>query len=427
MNTRHEALTRTLDLLGELLGPGQRGDIDAALGATRVHIAYPSSRADARTQAALYVLVCLLARSGVAVEAQLAAGPRLVALPGLDSPDFSEAMLAVVPRMFPGAKLGLPAGSPAFTIVFGDDPGRFSGTVIRICAHGPRAWVARNSNTAGPWAPDDSLVALAAVGLGAGEVFKDILRPLSVRHLEELDPLEPTFTVPFRMQETVNLGPIVVISAGAITQMFLMTLAAEGGISADLTIFDGDLTELSNVNRCPFVMTDALNVPKVDAVKQLVGRQRLVSGRLEVTPIARHLDEETQHLVAPGSTVVVGADDVAVRHRAQALQPIWLVIGATSHFLTLITEHPANQACAGCAHHALGDDVRVIPTWSLISFWAGYLVALRTIAHGAGMPYSAARRVTTFWPLHPDAIFEHGLAFSSRCPVRRHSEADQVA
>lgn len=421
MNTRQEALTRTLDLLGELLGPGRRDAIDAALGAARVHIAYPSSRADARTQAALYVLVCLLARSGVAVEAQLAAGPRLVELPGLDSPDFSEAMLAVVPRMFPGAKLGLPAESPTLTIVFGNDPGHFSGTVIRICADGPRAWVARNGNTAGPWAPADSLVALAAVGLGAGEVFKDILRPLSARHLEELDALEPTFTVPFHMQETVNLGPMVVISAGAIAQMFLMTLAAQGGISADLTILDGDLAELSNVNRCPFVMIDELNVPKVDAVKQLVG------GRLGVTPIARHLDEGTQRLVAPESTVIVGADDVAVRHLAQALQPIWLVIGATSHFLTLITEHPSDGACAGCAHHHLGDDVRVIPTWSLISFWAGYLVALRTIARAVGMPYGAARRVTTFWPLHPDAIFEHGLAFSSRCPVRRHSEADQVA
>lgn len=114
---------------------------------------------------------------------------------------------------------------------------------------------------------------------------------------------------------------------------------------------------------------------------------------------------------------MVGADDVEVRHRAQARRPEWLGVGATSHFLVLITEHPRGSACAGCAHVALGEDIAVIPTISIVSFWAGLLLALRLIARAGGRPYPLERQVTNFWPLCPESIFEHGLSRNRRCPL----------
>jgi hypothetical protein len=143
-------------------------------------------------------------------------------------------------------------------------------------------------------------------------------------------------------------------------------------------MFDRDKTALSNANRCPYVMVDELGRPKVIAIRDLL------PVRIRLTPIPDHLNGETRETVPSGSAIVVGADDISVRHFAQRLDPDWLVIGATSHFLALVTEHPLGEPCAGCAHVRLGDETAVIPTWSIISFWSGFLVALRVISRAMG-------------------------------------------
>ncbi len=158
-------------------------------------------------------------------------------------------------------------------------------------------------------------------------------------------------------------------------------------------------------------MIDQLDSLKVDVVGSFLPE------RLKLTPIARHLDGASSSLVPIHSTIVVGADDIGVRHLAQGLAPSCLTIGATSHFLTLVTEHPAGQPCAGCAHANLGEPVAVIPTWSIVSFWAGLLVAIRVVARAIGTSYAPSRQVTTFWPLRPDALFEHDLALNPTCPI----------
>ena len=102
MTDRSEALTRTLDLLGELLGPDRRSQIDDALGTARVRLVVDGEDlAHARTQAAIYVLTSLLIRSGLSVQALFAGVPRVVDLPGLAGREFGPAMTRAVPRMFP--------------------------------------------------------------------------------------------------------------------------------------------------------------------------------------------------------------------------------------------------------------------------------------------------------------------------------------
>jgi hypothetical protein len=418
VSDRREALTRTLDLLAELIGADRRDAIDRALETARIRLVVTGADlADARTQAAVYVLVSLLVRSGVSPETDLPTVPRRADLPGLDDKDFARALAAAVPRMFPGARLNVPTDRPDIAIVVGSAPAPPCHEVVRLSAYGPRAWVNRGQQSVGCWAPSDSLAALASAGLAAEESLKDVLRTITTEHIEVLDPLEPIFEVPFSVEDIVDLGRLIVISAGAITQQFLLTLAACTGVSADLVLFDRDTTALSNANRCPYVMVDELGRPKVE----VIGLQ--LPSRLSVTPISEHLDDSTRAVVPAGAAIIVGADDIGARHLAQGLDPAWLIIGATSHFLALITEHPADEACAGCAHRDLGDDIAVVPTWSIVSFWAGYLVALRVIARASGAPYPPTRRVTNFYPLRPESISEHGLVFNRHCPVRVHAEA----
>lgn len=415
MSDRAEAMTRTLDLLVELLGSDRRDAIDQALAFARVRLMVTAADlADARTQAAVYVLTSLLVRSGMSLEANLAHVARRVDLPGLAGDDFAGGLAAVVPRMFPGAEIREPTSNPDAILAIGSVAADTTADVIRLSANGSTASVARGHRASGKWDPMDSLSALASAGLAAEEVLKDVLRPLATSPLDVLEPLEPAFDVQMGVDGPIDLGRLVVVSAGAISQQFLLSLTAVEELSAELVMFDRDHTALSNANRCPYVMIDELGRPKVTAVGDLLPL------RIRLTPIPDHLSGETCASVPPGSAIVVGADDISVRHLAQRLDPHWLVIGATSHFLALVTEHPLGEPCAGCAHVRLGDEIAVIPTWSIISFWSGFLVALRVIARAMGHPYPPSRRVTNFWPLRPESVFEHELAFSRDCPVQDH-------
>lgn len=417
MSDRQEALTRTLDLLTELLPTVPRDSIDSILANTPVRLVVGAlDLADRRTQAAVYVLVSLLVRTGINVQAEMASVRRLVDLPGLTGGDFGASMRDAVPRMFPNAQLATTTARADIALVVGAAAVEGAASVVRLSAEGSRAWVTRGEKAMGRWDPSDGLVALAAAGLAATEALKDVLRPMAPR-VEVLDPLQPSFVVPVSLSDQVDLGRLFLISAGAISQHFVLSLAADKMVTADLVVLDGDVSALSNANRCPFVMIDDVGEPKVERIAAQL------PSRLRLDPIAHHLDDETEALVPAGATILVGADDIAVRHRAQRLSPSWLGIGATSHFFVFVTEHEVGEPCAGCAHAQLGQDIAVIPTLAMISFWAGLLLALRLVARAAGHRYPPTQSVTNFWALRPEAMIEHELTFNPMCPVRAHQPA----
>ena len=421
VSSRREALSRTLDLLSELLGSDRRSEIDVALQATRVRLVVAASDlATRQTQAAIYVATSLLIRSGIRVEASLPETPRLVDLPGMVGPDFGAGLAAAVQRMFPAAVLRAPQAEAEIVLAFGGAPApAASRGVLRVNCVGRVASIARRHDAPSAWRPDDALSAIAAAGLGAVEVHKDALSTVRGSNIEVLQPCEPTFETPFSVIGDVHLGDVDVVSAGAITQNLFLTLAAEQHLHGRFRVFDRDIAALSNVNRCPFVLLDKLNAPKVDML------EALLPSRIQVVPIAHHFDPATAPLIRPGATMVVGADDIGVRHAAQAMKPSWLGIGATSHFFVLVTEHADGQACAGCAHVNLGEDLGTIPTISIVSFWAGFLLALRLIAHGADLGvYSDNRQMTNFWPLRPGAIHEHALVVNAACPVQSNPDPE---
>ena len=114
---RREALSRSLDLIAELLPGVEREEIDAALGRTRVRLSVlPEDLLGAHAQAAVYVFASLVVRSGMQVEADGACASALRSA-GLQGDDFATTGISD-PRMFPAARLhplraGLTSSSPS--------------------------------------------------------------------------------------------------------------------------------------------------------------------------------------------------------------------------------------------------------------------------------------------------------------------------
>lgn len=213
------------------------------------------------------------------------------------------------------------------------------------------------------------------------------------------------------------LGPIAIgvvdaISAGAIVNAGLYAILARGEVTGCLRIFDGGRYELSNLNRYPLLGRRA-------ALAQLAKADHLASFAppgLLLEPVDHHFTPLDIAHAAP--RIVVGADDIAVRHVAQDANPDWLGIGATGHDEVRITEHEPGEPCARCAHPHVGEpDDALIPTIAPVSFQAGLRLVSRLLRAAAGDPTPAALRYATYWPLRPGTVVLGPTPAHPSCPI----------
>jgi hypothetical protein len=116
--------------------------------------------------------------------------------------------------------------------------------------------------------------------------------------------------------------------------------------------------------------------------------------------------------------IIIGADDIEVRHIAQEAGPKWLAIGATGHDEARITEHEPEESCARWAHPylELADD-STIPTIAPVSFQAGLRLASRLLSFAAGRATAPALRYATYWPLRPGSSSVGPTPDHPACPV----------
>jgi hypothetical protein len=210
----------------------------------------------------------------------------------------------------------------------------------------------------------------------------------------------------------VDFGDLDVVSAGAITNGLLAVLLRVPRIAAAMRIFDDDLVELTNLNRCGLFTRMSVAEPKVS---ELV---TYGDGELTIEGIQRRFDRDTLGLVGPPAPfVVVGVDHIPSRWFAQQTEPVWLGVAGTSHFDAIVSEHREGMPCAGCLHPTDEATEGPLPTISFVSALAGLLLCYRLLAASVGMP-SAAPRYAWGLALHERrGITEIGLHADPRCPV----------
>ena len=405
---RTQALARTLDLLSELVDL-PRNEIDRTLAAFVVRVVLSTEGwASEEGQAAFATLANLLVRSGMQLEADVPRVPLMAEVPGFVGADFHEACTMAISRMLPGAELRCVRRSqPDLIVALGGGAATAGADLVVASSDGPTAWI--NFGGEPTWRPASIWTALAAAGLAAVEAHKAVLRRLPSHRPEELEREAARFVVPFAAVGQVDVGKFTVISAGAISQNALYSLAIDRSVRGDGTILDRDTADVSNLNRCPLLFLGDERVRKV-----LVAASRAKS--LVRVPLTHHATPDDWAVVS-GLPVLVGVDDIAARHMIQAMSPSWLGVGATSHTMVIVSEHTPGWACAACTHPVVGDAIEVIPTISIVSFWAGYLLALRfrLMAMGEAMP--ADEQVTTLWPLRFAGAIQSRQAVVGNCPL----------
>jgi molybdopterin/thiamine biosynthesis adenylyltransferase len=172
-----------------------------------------------------------------------------------------------------------------------------------------------------------------------------------------------------------QIGQLDVISAGAITHGSLFALLRVPGVAADVRVFDDDVFDRPNLNRYLLGRRSWRGVNKAEQLATL----SLPSLRIEAVP--SRFDDELAEQTVLADTVAIGVDDIPSRWRVQRVAPGHVVVGATSHFEVVVSEHPPGAACARCLYPDGDDDNRPIPTVSFVSAFAGILQAYRLLGN----------------------------------------------
>lgn len=431
----HEALARTALLLRLDAFPGlaARRDVDLvdALRATGVRVvADRVNLASPNGQTTLVTLVSQCAMLGLRVDLDVPDVPQLIPQPPLnvDLP-LGSALVAWTNDLFPGCLSRVAV--PVLTFAIGDTPtpcspgGRSAGGVVHVSGDDQSVFLTPDHPHATRWQGVQPWGPIAAAAAGAAEAMRAAI-PGVTALLDQPPPVEITWRPrPFtsirldmpRSSTSANrLGPVDLISAGAITQAALYTLLRVPGFDADLRTIDADVLGRSNTNRYPLVRATDLGRPKVEQLADFSTNSVSISG------VQRRLDQDTiSELDQLAPRVVVGVDDIPTRWFVQRQQPSWVGIGATSHGFVLVSDHLPGHPCGGCVHPRDDENPgEVIPTIGFVSLWAGLLLAGTLLAPDASRR-SGTRRIEVH-PMGlygPDGIKLLPQARNASCPVCR--------
>lgn len=146
-----------------------------------------------------------------------------------------------------------------------------------------------------------------------------------------------------------GLGEVLLVGCGAVgsAMAFLLPLL---GLSARFTLVDGDLVDVSNLNRSPIFLIGDVGLPKPEVVQRYLSRHGA-----RAQSVAKWFDEA----VADGSifsarpdVVVPAANDRDVRHSIQHQLPPVQVYGATNRdWQAFLGRHvPLREDCLACRY-----------------------------------------------------------------------------
>jgi hypothetical protein len=403
-----------------LTADARDSDLMAALTGTEVALVADNTLAEYASQVAYVTAALLMGRSGAMVHLIGPSVPLVGPHPPLQEGGVVEALMSFDRELMPTPRFaaGIPlrevdlqilvgGANPAVrarrTVVIGASPWESS-----ICDY------AGSDAVVGEW----PIGPMGAGGLAAIEAFKSAMAKLrryasDTRFFDEQFAPTKLHRATFAPASTPlcsELGPIDVVSAGAITNALLYVLTRIPGIRVSLRILDDDRIELSNANRYLLMPLSSIRSRKTKVL------QDVCSANVRVLGVPHRFVGESQN-GSLGSVVVVGSDDIPTRWSVQAAQPKWLCVGATSHWCAMASFHVQGIGCAGCLHPRDEPANGPIPTISVVSFWAGLLVANYLLRRAGGVPASIEEQHSYVCPLRPESRWTAPVAISAACPL----------
>lgn len=447
-----EALRRTIRLMRDDLAPEVSDDaLLAALTSPRVLIAADAANlASPAGQTALVATTLLVLRAGASVVIDapdiLAAGPQ----PPLVEGPLVTALVDVGTDLIEGVTCGslTPGAAEAdgqfdVVVLLGDTTtpalAHTPSLTIRVAATATAAHVTTTATSAPlargmRWEPTLAVPfgALAASGLAAGEIYKLAMRSLApwavcpemFAQLFGVSPetqfsLDPANEVDAcALAALADLGAIDAVSGGAIIQAAVFALARIVNVRAIVRVIEPEAADATNLNRYALLRRSALDLPKAEALAEMSAGGLL--GGIAITAVVARYDRSTPAALGGLSdAVLVGVDHIPTRWATQKARPIWLGVGATSHYSAMSSDHVRYTTCTWCLHPADDLDVGPIPTVAFVSHWAGLLLAWRLVRHRLGLAVDPSRQYDFFTPLRPDfpaAIWRSPIAPRLDCP-----------
>ena len=277
-------------------------------------------------------------------------------------------------------------------------------------------WPERALRTEDNW----PMGAMAAAVLVASEAIKFVGHSLaslsgSPTHIRELFGSSRSAFLRLAPKDTpqiATLGEFDVISAGAVSNALVYALMRLPDVVGNARVFDGDVSDKSNLNRNMLLTMELLHLSKVDLLAQF-------SRGIKVNPIARHFNRGDLHKLV--ARVAVGVDDIPTRWLLAEAGADWMGIGATSHFSSMSSVHFPNSACAACLHP---HDERIegpIPTIAFVSFLSGLMAAANLvidIPRSPVFPASQQRYLTSLHVENDYGDFSSPVAPRADCPAR---------
>lgn len=229
---------------------------------------------------------------------------------------------------------------------------------------------------------------LVAAAFGAAEITKEAFRSLLRDHggtwtgddLASADHIAVNTFAPGNddtppIPTFVDLGEVLVVSAGALTNAVLAVLLSDATATIRLSVLDDDPLDLTNLNRYLLVSWSA-------AEARLLKVEHLAlfsSDRLHLTPVP----EAYVSGHSPHALVLVGADRLSARHAVQKDGHGVILNAASEPELVRISAHQnaSGTACLTCINPG-GDDAvsGVEPTIAFVSALAGGLHAAQLYA-----------------------------------------------
>jgi hypothetical protein len=412
------ALNRTLLLMGAALKPEctLQNRLNA-LTSTRVMICADQKALEtAAGQTALVTASMLMARSGHDVWLDVPRIEMIGPQPPLQGTNLLDSLIELGRDLLPDREihLGVPPDNVDLVVLIGQTT--WSGHAGQIVAlNAGDGWATLDSVATAWSAGRQPFGAMAAGAMAAAEAFKSAMRRLrehakSPEHFDEefapstackvvLAPEGPLFSG--------SLPPADIISGGAIGNALAFALLRVPTIEGVLGILDDDRNDLTNLNRNAMLRRSQLCEYKVESLAvHAVGAVRFQPRAVRYEPGVE---------LAP--TVLIGVDHIPSRWAAQATDPGWMGVGATTGFCVQVSEHAVGRACAGCLHPIASTVSGAIPTVAFVSFWAGLLLVVRWLRYLSSAPDPYQQ--TFFSPLRPEAWTYGGLgvAIHPECPV----------